>query len=420
MVLIILATISINAVIGEDGIIKRAESARQHQLNAEASDNEALDELEAIIKQNTPFEVSKVTDTTPGELAGKGTEAEPYLIESIEDLIQFSNNVSNGTLYANEYVKITQDLDFNSEKSYVDAKNVELFGDYNGDGEVKGIKEEVIDKNNRGFISIGKMENNTLFSGIFNGNNATIANLYINDKENDSIGLFTGNLGTITNLNLTGNIASTTDDSTVKIGGISGYNRANIENCSTKIIFDINTECEVGGIVGTMDEGIVKNCINNSELQISGHYGWGIFVGGIAGVHNDGVIKNSKNYGKVIATNAGDYLCCGGISGNSLGEINGCINYGDIYAEGGEPWVGGISGDAGSKNKDRCYNLGNIKVVSAPYENGYSCPFVGGVFGYTSGDSISNCYNTGDIEVVDSKIQSEKLWIYLRRILWSI
>ena len=45
VVLIILATISINAVMGDDGLIKRAEQASQHQANAEASESDAIDEL---------------------------------------------------------------------------------------------------------------------------------------------------------------------------------------------------------------------------------------------------------------------------------------------------------------------------------------------------------------------------------------
>ena len=45
VVLIILATVSINAVMGDDGLIKRAEQASQHQANAEAADSDAIDEL---------------------------------------------------------------------------------------------------------------------------------------------------------------------------------------------------------------------------------------------------------------------------------------------------------------------------------------------------------------------------------------
>ncbi len=49
VVLIILATISINAVLGDDGLIKQAERARDIQANAEASDSEALSEYDQMI-----------------------------------------------------------------------------------------------------------------------------------------------------------------------------------------------------------------------------------------------------------------------------------------------------------------------------------------------------------------------------------
>ena len=45
VVLIILATVSINAVMGDDGLIQKAEKASQMQANAEAVESEAIDEL---------------------------------------------------------------------------------------------------------------------------------------------------------------------------------------------------------------------------------------------------------------------------------------------------------------------------------------------------------------------------------------
>ena len=66
----------------------------------------------------TPTEVEKVEDETPWELAGSGTEAEPYLIESIEDLVAFSNSVNEGNHYEDKYVKLTRTLEFNSSLSY--------------------------------------------------------------------------------------------------------------------------------------------------------------------------------------------------------------------------------------------------------------------------------------------------------------
>ena len=49
VVLIILATVSINAVMGENGLIKQAEKAGQYQANAEASDSEALESFDQDI-----------------------------------------------------------------------------------------------------------------------------------------------------------------------------------------------------------------------------------------------------------------------------------------------------------------------------------------------------------------------------------
>ena len=49
IVIIILAAVSINLLLSENGIIKRAEQARGHQANAEAEDNAKLNELDVIV-----------------------------------------------------------------------------------------------------------------------------------------------------------------------------------------------------------------------------------------------------------------------------------------------------------------------------------------------------------------------------------
>ena len=63
VVLIILATISINAVMGEDGLIKRAEQASQHQANAEASESGLLEELDKYISDATTEKGEKLKIT---------------------------------------------------------------------------------------------------------------------------------------------------------------------------------------------------------------------------------------------------------------------------------------------------------------------------------------------------------------------
>ena len=69
VVLIILATISINAVMGDNGLIKRAEKAAEHQSNAEAADSEAMSELDQLLANamsgNGGNDLPEITDTTP-------------------------------------------------------------------------------------------------------------------------------------------------------------------------------------------------------------------------------------------------------------------------------------------------------------------------------------------------------------------
>lgn len=167
IVLLILAGITIGAITGDNGIINQAQSAKtenersdiEEQINVIVIQNskdrvmdknklindfeEKLpdgkeivesDDLIYIIYPEYSFEVDidslevaqveidKADDETPWELAGSGTEADPYLIESIEDLVAFSNNVNSGEDYRDKYVKLTRDLDFNLPFSYVNPK----------------------------------------------------------------------------------------------------------------------------------------------------------------------------------------------------------------------------------------------------------------------------------------------------------
>jgi len=44
------------------------------------------------------------TDTVPGTLAGTGTNVDPYLVESVEDLVALSNSVNAGNTYSGKYI----------------------------------------------------------------------------------------------------------------------------------------------------------------------------------------------------------------------------------------------------------------------------------------------------------------------------
>ncbi len=141
-------------------------------------------------------------DNTPGAFDGSGTQDDPYMIMSIEDLVYFSKTVGNGTTYAGNYIKMGRTLDFNSELSYVNYETK----DYNEFLEVTddiGLLEVLTSRENKGFKPISGE-----FNGYFDGNNNILKNLYIN-REGDA-GLFGSitfnSTATIENLEVTGEI----------------------------------------------------------------------------------------------------------------------------------------------------------------------------------------------------------------------
>ncbi|MBP3502386.1 MAG: MucBP domain-containing protein [Clostridia bacterium] len=305
------------------------------------------------------------------------------VINSIEDLVRFSNEVNSGTSYEGKTVKLAKTLDFNEDSSYNDPTDIS-FGDYNGDGTTEGIKVEITKENGKGFKPIGV---NTSFKGIFDGNNNKIINLYIN-ANGSAIGLF-GYIqnAKILNLGITGN-STIKSSGTFSSGAIVG-NMSNsiIENCynTEKIEFGGYI---MGGLVGTIADSnsVIKNCYNKGEITLYS----GIYVGGIVGnVQNSVTISNCYNTSNLSCTASS----MGGIIGSSVTDSNiiNCYNTGIIEST-NCPTIGGIIGsNVTNSNIKDCYNTGLI--VSTGTTN------IGGIVGQSVNNStISNCYNTGLIK----------------------
>ena len=196
-------------------------------------------------------------DTTPGEFEGKGTEEDPYIIMSIEDLVSLSRNVSNGESYDEKYFKLGKTLSFNSELSYVNPNTTE-YNEFLGitDNNV-GLKEALTNEKYEGFKPI-RSENKT-FSGNFNGDNKSIKKLYINNSESYT-GFIANGAGNMYNLELTGKITSTGDF----VGAFMGRSWSKIENCISRVDIQ-STGSYIGGITGS--GGTATNCINYGSVN---------------------------------------------------------------------------------------------------------------------------------------------------------
>lgn len=338
-----------------------------------------------------------------------GTKEHPRLIQTIEDLVRLSNDVAKGKTYAGEYFLLTNDLDFNDASDYENANRTD-FKDINGiNGDEALIKELTTGS---GFIPIGNGLTNS-FQGIFEGNNKTIANLYINNNiVGKVIGLF-GDItdATISNLSVEGKIVSNVRS--VRSGIIG---RASGTNKITNLVNYVNVssnqnEWDVGGIVGAnFDTLEITNVKNYGKLN------GGRNTGGVVG-YNKGTItlKNVENYGEITNTIAIDV---GGIIGtsdnitndnnhNGILNMENVHNYGKItnnYSGKNENRTGGLIGfSSGSIIIKNSHNEGEIKHSRINYDN-FISSIVGGLVGQIfrinndlSENKITNSYNNGNI-----------------------
>ena len=312
---------------------------------------------------NKDIQVNGLASAKEMEIAKENKDT--YVISTIEDLVKLSINVNNGIDYQGKTLKLINNLDFSNTSSYANANDKKTFGDYNGDGVIEGIKDEILKEDVGGIKIIGTTKYidyynlEYSFKGVFEGNNKIISNLFVNEKES----FFNKNEGNIQNITIKG-----------KNSGICNYNY-----------------------------GTISGCVNASEIQQSGS-------SGIAG-RNFGIIKETINKANIVLP---DEDIMGGITSNNYGVIERCINEGTI--EGGQD-VGGIAGDNSKGTISKCYNTADIKAQrEVAGICGWNCSIIeecynignissekyhtGGIAGrnqYGTEIIVKNCYNTGNI-----------------------
>ncbi len=269
-------------------------------------------------------------------------EIEEITIGTTEEFLEFANNCRLDTWSVNKKITLTDDIS--------------LLG--------------------TDFIGIPS------FGGIFDGAGHTISAFNV-DKSMSYIGLFTNvqKTGVITNLNVKGNIIPAGEQ--ITLGGIAATNSGYIHKCSFTGV--VNGNDYVGGVVGANQlTGVIDDC--NCAGYVHGVH----FTGGIAG-SNMGYITDSVNDSSVNTTNTDTQITIdsmstlnkvislvknanseeedanadvtasdtGGVAGQSIGIIIGCVNTGNIGYEHVGYNVGGIAGRQ-SGYLFKCTNSGNI------------------------------------------------------------
>jgi type II secretory pathway pseudopilin PulG len=277
------------------------------------SDSKVISTRKEICRDpNFVEEFPQVEDTYPGIICGNGStedyqNSDTCYINSVEDLVAFSNMVTGGNSFSGKTVELTNNLDIQDTKSYINSETT-AFNDINGNSTTESLIEELTNDEAKGFKSIGN--SNYRFSGTFKGNGHVIKNLFINRSDDSYLGLFGYNEGTIRELELKN--AYVKGASTV--GLLVGQNIGTIRN----IIVDgdaTTTGNRVGLICGF-------NNNNVSQVVARGNVKGDRYVGGIVGCESSGTI-NAAYIGGTITVQSGYANLGGRIYGANEGSTPG-------------------------------------------------------------------------------------------------
>lgn len=254
----------------------------------------------------------KVNEKMPW--SGAGTETDPYLLSTKDELCAISEKIAKGYTFKNKFFKMTADIDLSEVENWtpIGTSRTQFDGTFDGDGH--------------------KIENLTSTSnGLFGyaGTNSVIKN----------VGVASGTVGT-------------PDSYGSWRGGIVGWsNGADIINCFNGAT--VYASGYSGGVVGTVRDGgesLIEGCYNVGTV-VGKNDGIGGIVGHIDTTREQGgtsvcvTLKNCYNLGSVSGN---------GTVGGIVGKIQdghtfeNCYNGGAVSATNEK--VGGIYGEATSRN----------------------------------------------------------------------
>ena len=361
-------------------------------------------------------------------LSGKGSETDPYLIETLDDFLNIRNIIA-----ANSYThfKMTANIDMSSIKDWTPINPVnEAFGImFDGDGhKITGFTCTSGTWASLFGVLHGTVKNLTVENAIISttssspcgiiaawvGNNdgslqGRLENVHvINGKVSNSgttqIGGLTGRSGegTFLNCSFNGTVerTSTTASDYMPVGGLLGeaVMAVSITGCCTSGTLTTASGRACGGILGkTTSEVNITDC--NCTMNISSRDD---VAGGIVGYYGSGTVSNCHVAANITVREKGSgssYV--GGIVAHTSGAVAiiDCSYKGAIDAFSGI--VGGIIGQSNTSTGDgctltRCYSEGSIKSTSV----------VGGVIGRTTdqGFKATDCGTTMDINCTSSYV----------------
>ena len=293
-------------------------------------------------------EAQAAIDALPA-IAGEGTEANPYLIDNVDDLVWLQEKVDElaqdgSTQFAGKYFKLTNDIDLS-------GINWNPIGTMNGD--------------------------HGSFKGVFDGGDHTISNLHV-EQAGNGIGLF----------------ARTTGNAVIK--------NLKLNNVTVK---STNNSNYVGGLVGNAYASTkIENVHVSGNVYISGRG----YIGGIAGhgyvvMDNVSVVATGDGLGNAKGLITSTFWCAGGVLGYA-GE--GATNIMNAHVEnvvvtsaaGGLGAIVGMAEDNNGTQPISGSNLSAENVEIKTYTGAYGDTYANYALGYLYGGNPTSIL-TGDLSV---------------------
>ena len=165
------------------------------------------------------------------------------------------------------------------------------------------------------------------------------------------------------------NVQIASDNQYANVGGVAGYSRGNIENCSVSGSVSGNSNSNgtsncVGGVVGQQYGGTITECTSSAIVDGRNE------VGGVVGQTNNGATLTAcYATGDVTAErDPRNNTYAGGVVGfNGVGTLTACYATGNVTGTGtgsGSIYVGGVTGDNASGTLTACYHA--AETVSGP------------------------------------------------------
>ena len=266
------------------------------------------------------------------------------------------------------------------------------------------------------------------FTADFDGNNHTIANLYINRSDTDYVGLFgfvdgyNSGIGIkrvrLTSANVSGNeyvgglagkargsnvvqvrLESATVSGNKYVGGLAGMCDGNVSISDSYTTGNVSGGNTVGGLVGRYLNGVISGSYSTGSVSGSGS------VGGLVGGTYSGSISASYATGSVSGGNA-----VGGLVGYD-NSITAAISasYATGSVSGGGRAIGGLVGKKVRGSVAASYAIGRVSTFGDTI-------YIGGLLGYDeSGDITASYWDTqttgqagsyGGVGKTTSEIQS--------------